>query len=433
MPQQEKPEQKQQSFRFLPLTLCIETLGGVATPLVLRGTPLPALRTQVFSTASDNQTAVAIRVLMGESPIAKRNVHVGTFTFSGIPKAPRGKPEIAVRFEVDQSCAIKASASETKSNKEVSVQIEGTQPELTKESIQRLLQQALTTREEDEKQLKLIEATNKANQLMREAEARLRAVKDKGWNMGFDKKTDRLLAELGLAMQSKDAQMIRTKAEELDKLLHDPSGFDFEGIFTGNDVFSSFFGSPKQKAAGSTRVSAKTGKDDKPITKTQVPPSAPEHAGMVASHPPSSRVGKVFGGGEFSLDSKLAFVLMPFKENLRPIYKDHIRPVVESEGLFCLRADEIAGTGLITWDVWEKINRARFLIADLTGKNPNVFYEVGLAHALGKDVILLTQDLKDVPFDLKSLRCIVYSYTPPGMKNMESKLRETIRHLMKSS
>lgn len=124
---------------------------------------------------------------------------------------------------------------------------------------------------------------------------------------------------------------------------------------------------------------------------------------------------------------------MPFEEKIRPIYNDHIRPVVEFEGLSCLRADEIVGTNLITWDIWEKINRARFIIADLTGKNANVFYEVGVAHALGKDVILLTQTMEDVPFDLKTLRCITYSFTPRGMQEMETKLRATIREIMRSS
>ena len=97
-----------------------------------------------------------------------------------------------------------------------------------------------------------------------------------------------------------------------------------------------------------------------------------------------------------------------------------------------MRADDIRGTTLITRDIWEKINRARFLVADLSGQNPNVFYEVGLAHALGKDVLLLTQTMTDVPFDLKALRCIVYSYTPRGMKEMEAALKATISALMKS-
>ena len=123
---------------------------------------------------------------------------------------------------------------------------------------------------------------------------------------------------------------------------------------------------------------------------------------------------------------------MPFLETFRPIYQDHIRPVIVAQGLSCLRSDEIRGTSLITRDIWEQINRARFLIADLTGQNPNVFYEVGLAHALGKDVLLLTQTMTDVPFDLKGMRCIVYNYTPRGMKEMESALGATLSALMKT-
>jgi hypothetical protein len=116
-----------------------------------------------------------------------------------------------------------------------------------------------------------------------------------------------------------------------------------------------------------------------------------------------------------------------------PIYLDHIKAIVESEGINCKRADEIHGTNIITFDIWEKINRARFIIADLTGKNPNVFYEIGLAHALGKEVILITQTMDDVPFDLKSIRCIVYSYTPRGMKELEASLIKVIQTTMRSS
>ena len=124
---------------------------------------------------------------------------------------------------------------------------------------------------------------------------------------------------------------------------------------------------------------------------------------------------------------------MPFAEEMRPIYDDHIRPIVESEGISCIRADEIVGVNLITFDIWEKINRARFIIADLTGQNPNVFYELGLAHALGKEVVLLTQSIDDVPFDLKAMRCIIYSYQPRGVKNLEKNLKATIKNIMSAS
>ena len=86
----------------------------------------------------------------------------------------------------------------------------------------------------------------------------------------------------------------------------------------------------------------------------------------------------------------------------------------------------------ITTDIWEKVSRSRLLIADLTGQNANVFYELGLAHAISKDVILLTQSMEFVPFDLKTIRCIVYEYTPRGTKDFEKKLAETVQSLVRS-
>jgi hypothetical protein len=124
---------------------------------------------------------------------------------------------------------------------------------------------------------------------------------------------------------------------------------------------------------------------------------------------------------------------MPFAEKFEPIYEDHIRRVVSDAGLSSQRADEIASTNLITWDIWERINKSRFVIADLTDRNPNVFYEVGLAHAISKEVILLTQNMGDIPFDLQSLRFIVYEYSPRGMVEFEKKLKLAIEAVLKGS
>jgi hypothetical protein len=122
---------------------------------------------------------------------------------------------------------------------------------------------------------------------------------------------------------------------------------------------------------------------------------------------------------------------MPFSDSLQPIYEDSIRPTVEAAGLRCERADDVRGTSLITWDIWERINRARFLVADLTDLNANVFYELGLAHALSKEVVLITQSMEFVPFDLKALRCIRYDVTRRGTEQLEAKLAKTIATLMK--
>ena len=120
------------------------------------------------------------------------------------------------------------------------------------------------------------------------------------------------------------------------------------------------------------------------------------------------------------------FVLMPFAPNLKPIFEDLIRKVVSGAGLTVGRADDFFRPRVIVNDIWSAINAARIIIADCTGRNPNVFYEIGLAHATGKETILLTQSLEDVPFDLRSLRVIVYEYSAPGVAKFEQELSKAL-------
>ena len=143
------------------------------------------------------------------------------------------------------------------------------------------------------------------------------------------------------------------------------------------------------------------------------------------------RLNPIFQGREFLVNDRLVFVLSPFQESFDTIYEDHIRPSVESiRGLSCLRADDIYDNGPIIEDIWRCTSEAQLLVAELTGRNPNVFYETGIAHTVGKEVILITQSMEDVPFDLKHLRCIVYEYTPRGMKTLESNLKNTILNIL---
>ena len=143
------------------------------------------------------------------------------------------------------------------------------------------------------------------------------------------------------------------------------------------------------------------------------------------------RITPVFQGREFLLNEHLVFMLSPFEEPYNTIYEDHIRPAVESlDGLSCLRADDIYDNRPIMEDIWRYTNEARMLIAELTGRNPNVFYETGIAHTVGKEVILITQSMEDVPFDLKHLRCIVYEYTPRGIATLEENLKNTISNVL---
>ena len=124
------------------------------------------------------------------------------------------------------------------------------------------------------------------------------------------------------------------------------------------------------------------------------------------------------------------FVLMPFKHDMLPVYEDHIKPTCASMELNVRRADDFFTADSVVEDVWKAIAGARLIVADCTDRNPNVFYEIGLAHAIGKPAILLTQREEDIPFDLRHWRYIAYQLTPRGMKEFETKFKETVRNVL---
>lgn len=132
---------------------------------------------------------------------------------------------------------------------------------------------------------------------------------------------------------------------------------------------------------------------------------------------------------KFEKKENHCFFLCPFSEPFNSIYIDHVRPILERHGMTVDRADEIFGTQPIIEDIWEAINSAEVIIADVTGKNPNVMYEIGMAHTIGKSVIIMTQSVDDVPFDLKHYRCIVYSFTPRGVEALESQILGTVKFI----
>jgi len=120
------------------------------------------------------------------------------------------------------------------------------------------------------------------------------------------------------------------------------------------------------------------------------------------------------------------FVLMPFLDELKAVYEDHIQAVAKKLSVTALRADDFFAANSVISDVWNAINRAKILIADCTGRNPNVFYELGIAHTLGKPVILVAQRKDDIPFDVQHIRTILYSPTPRGMREFEAALERTL-------
>jgi hypothetical protein len=137
----------------------------------------------------------------------------------------------------------------------------------------------------------------------------------------------------------------------------------------------------------------------------------------------------VFQSQIANIDLKLCFVLMPFGAKWSDrVYTELIRKVVESLGLQCLRADNLKGR-IIIEDIWTKINQSAFIIADVTGRNPNVMYEVGIAHAIGKPTILLTQEISKIPFDFSHLRHDEYADNVESFRSMELKLPLIIKDL----
>lgn len=139
----------------------------------------------------------------------------------------------------------------------------------------------------------------------------------------------------------------------------------------------------------------------------------------------SSVVHPLFG--QVLNETSHVYVIMPFRSDLDPVYETAIYPAVSGLGYACLRGDGHLSTHEIMRDVWHGICRSHVVIADLTGRNPNVFYELGIAHTIGKPVILICADHEDVPFDLRHLRHIQYSNSAPGLADLTETLRLTLQ------
>ena len=162
----------------IPLSLGIETMGGVATKLVERNTTIPASRSQVFSTAADNQTSVEIHIVQGERAMASDNKSLGRFILDGIPPAPRGMPQVEVMFDVDANGILSVKAKDKATNKEQSIRIEA-RSSLSKEEIEKMQKDAEMHASDDLKKKDLVEAKNIGEQLIYTAEKAMRDAGDK--------------------------------------------------------------------------------------------------------------------------------------------------------------------------------------------------------------------------------------------------------------
>ncbi|RMF47629.1 MAG: molecular chaperone DnaK [Deltaproteobacteria bacterium] len=201
-----------------PLSLGIETLGGVMTKLIEKNTTIPCKKSQIFSTAADNQPAVSVHVLQGEREMAADNKTIGRFELVGIPPAPRGVPQIEVTFDIDANGILNVSAKDLGTGKEQSIRITASSG-LSEEEIERMVQEAEAHASEDKKKRELIEARNQADGLVYTTE---KALSEHGDKVDADTKSgiESALAELKQAMEGDDVDAIRQKTEALAQASH---------------------------------------------------------------------------------------------------------------------------------------------------------------------------------------------------------------------
>jgi len=202
-----------------PLSLGVETLGHVHTKIIERNTTIPTKRTQIFSTAADFQTAVTINVLQGERSMASDNVSLGTFNLTGIPPAPRGVPQIEVTFDIDANGILNVSAKDLGTNKEAKITITAS-TKLSKEEKERMIKEAEQFSEQDKKKREEAEIRNNADTLIYTAE---KTKKDLGEKLAEDQKMniDKAVSELKDAIAGTDIEVIKTKSENLTKILQE--------------------------------------------------------------------------------------------------------------------------------------------------------------------------------------------------------------------
>ena len=200
-----------------PLSLGIETLGGVNTILIPKNTTIPTSKTQIFSTAADNQTSVEIHVLQGERPMARDNKSLGRFILDGIPPAPRGVPQIEVTFDIDANGILKVTARDKATGKEQSIRIEGSCG-LSEEEIERMKREAELHAEEDRKKRELAETKNKADALIYSAEKTLKELKDK-ISEDLKKEIEEKINELKKIKERDDKEEIERKISDLSNSL----------------------------------------------------------------------------------------------------------------------------------------------------------------------------------------------------------------------
>ncbi len=241
-----------------PLTLGIETLGGVSTPLIERNTTIPSSKSQVFSTAADNQTQVEINVLQGERPMATDNKSLGRFILDGIPPAPRGVPQIEVGFDIDASGILNVKAQDKATGKEQSIKITGSTG-LTKEEVEKMTKEAEAHAAEDAEKKEKVEARNQADSLIFTAE---KTLKDAGDKVAEDskKEIEEKISALKGILDSGSKEDIEVKSKELSEALQKVG----EAMYKQTDQAQNQGGQPEQEQAAE-EPKAEEAKKEEPV------------------------------------------------------------------------------------------------------------------------------------------------------------------------
>jgi molecular chaperone DnaK len=201
-----------------PLSLGVETLGSVMTKMIERNTTIPIRKTETYSTAADNQTAVDIHVLQGERPLASDNMSLGRFRLDGIPPAPRGIPQVEVTFDIDANGILHVTAKDKATGKEQKVTITAS-TNLNKSDIERMVQEGRQHEAEDKKRRELIEAKNNADNLAYQLEKTLRELGDKV-KSDDRAKIEGKISDLKQAAQSDDVNRIKKATDEAQNAFH---------------------------------------------------------------------------------------------------------------------------------------------------------------------------------------------------------------------
>ena len=234
-----------------PLTLGIETLGGVATPLIERNTTIPTSKSQIFSTAADSQTSVEIHVLQGERPMAQDNKTLGRFILDGIPPAPRGVPQVEVSFDIDANGILNVKAKDKATGKEQKITITASSG-LSKEEVEKMTKDAELHAEEDKKKKEQIEMKNQADAMVFQTEKLIKESGDKMKPEDLKELQDKI-EDLKKAKDSDNYDNIKKRLDELNQLMQR----------IGVAMYQSAQGQQAQGEAGPSAGSGQTGEDDK--------------------------------------------------------------------------------------------------------------------------------------------------------------------------